>query len=154
VVEVDRQANLRPDRLAHLAEPVRTDVDRLHRLEGLLLEFVRVRALAGAEAQALPALRDPLLCLGDALRAVQRVGRRRREAGYRVAAGAPEQLVHRNAERLPQDVPQGDVDGGDDGPEDLAAFEIRGAVERLPEMLDPPRVLADQELPKMIEHPL
>jgi hypothetical protein len=63
-------------------------------------------------------------------------------------------LVHRDAGRLAEEVPQGDVDGGDGRAEDINVLEIRAALEGLPEVLDPPRLLADQELPEVVEHPV
>ena len=38
--------------------------------------------------------------------------------------------------------------------DDLAALEVRAAIHRLPDVLDPARILADQEAAEMLQHPL
>ena len=95
---------------------------------------------------------DQLPRLLDALRSGERAGRG--EALHPLAAGAAQELVDRHAERLAEDVPEGDVDRRDGGADDLAALEVGAAVQRLPEVLDPARVLADQEAREVLEHPL
>ena len=63
-----------------------------------------------------------------------------------VAHPAAKQLVDRRAQRLAEDVPAGDLDGGDDGPVDVACVE-RDAVEHpLGEGADAKRVLSDDEV--------
>ena len=60
-----------------------------------------------------------------------------------VARLAAQQLIDRYPEVLAGDVPEGDVDGAE-GAHDGRAAKVARAVEVLPVMLDPQRVLADQ----------
>ena len=64
---------------------------------------------------------------------------------------APE-LVARHAVDLAEDVPQGDVDAGDRGAADdaVAVPEVL-AVHHLPEVLDPRRVFADEQLREILD---
>ena len=68
-----------------------------------------------------------------------------------VAHPAAEQLVDRDAERLAEDVPQRLLDAGDGAADDHAAAPERVAVDRLPVVLDPRRVLADQVLLDVVD---
>ena len=67
-----------------------------------------------------------------------------------VAHLSAEQLVDRRLEMLAGDVPQGDVDGAD-GCHDRRAAEGAPAVEILPVMLDPQRVLAHQVAGELLD---
>jgi len=60
-----------------------------------------------------------------------------------VARGAAEELVGRDAEVLARDVPEGDVERGERA-HDRRAPEVGPAVEVLPVVLDPQRILAEQ----------
>jgi hypothetical protein len=61
-----------------------------------------------------------------------------------VAAGAAEELVDGQPGRLPLEIPQRHVDGGDGRHRDRPAPPIGAAVEELPDVLDPVRIAADQ----------
>ena len=65
-------------------------------------------------------------------------------------AGAAEQRVHRLADRLPEDVPERDVDGAQRR-EEHRAGEVGVAGHRLEVMLDPPRVLAAEILREIVD---
>ena len=67
--------------------------------------------------------------------------------GAQPVPGRPAQeLVDRHPGELALDVPQRHVHGGDRGHRDRAAAPVRGPVQELPGVLDPVRVLADQQL--------
>src|SRR5699024_2210207 len=67
---------------------------------------------------------------------------------------ATEQLVHRRIERLALQVPQGVVDTGDGGAEHRPAAVEAGAGHLLPEVLDPGRVLPEQQVGIAVDHAL
>ncbi len=83
-------------------------------------------------------------------RAVGRIPvHRARVAGNRIPERAAEQLVDRRAERLALDVPERDVDCGQDRDADRARAvdaKDRPVVDLVPEVLDPVRVLADERV--------
>ena len=64
---------------------------------------------------------------------------------HRVARGAAEQLVHGGAERLPLDVPERGVDGGDGRHGHRPAAPVGALVEELPDVFDAPRVAPLEE---------
>ena len=67
--------------------------------------------------------------------------------GAQPVPGRPaEELVDRHPGQLALDVPQRHVHRGDRGHRDRAAAPVRGPVQELPGVLDPVRVLADQQL--------
>jgi hypothetical protein len=61
-----------------------------------------------------------------------------------VSAGAAQELVERDAEGFAADVPQGDVDRGDDGAEDSGGGEEPAAGQHLPVMFDATGIGADE----------
>ena len=65
--------------------------------------------------------------------------------GDPVATGAAQQLIQGQSRDLRLDVPKGDVDGGDGRHPDRSAAPVGAAIEELPHVLDPVRVLADEE---------
>ena len=67
-----------------------------------------------------------------------------------VAGLAAEQLVDRHAEVLARDVPERDVDGAERA-HDRRAAEVARAVQVLPVVLDPQRVLADQVVRELVD---
>ena len=60
-----------------------------------------------------------------------------------IAHAATKQIGDRDAERLAFDVPERDIDRGDRRGQDALGREESTAIEQLPEVLDPRRVLAD-----------
>jgi hypothetical protein len=66
---------------------------------------------------------------------------------------ASEEPIDRDAEGLPRQVPQRDVDGTDVGVEETVAREEARPGEKLPQVLDPRRVLPDQDLAEVDERP-
>ncbi len=68
-----------------------------------------------------------------------------------VAHPAAEEFVHRYAQRLAPDVPQGHVHGGDGGAEYPVGGEESAAEHHLPQVLDAPRVLTGDQLGQMGE---
>src|SRR4051812_37606522 len=98
---------------------------------------------ARSKAEHLPPSIGELLGLGDDLGTDQRA--RCRETGTTLAAGTTEQLVDRDTERLPENVPKRGVDRREGRGNDLAAFEVGAAIARLPDVLDPTRVHPNQE---------
>ena len=68
-----------------------------------------------------------------------------RVADHLVAHPPAQQFIDRHAQRLALDVPQRDVDGRDGRGEDALRREEAAAEEHLPDVLDPRRVLADQQ---------
>jgi hypothetical protein len=64
---------------------------------------------------------------------------------------AAEEVVHGHAEALPLQIPERDVDAGD-GAHDHLAGRPEGAARHLaPPVLDPGRILADEQLGEMVE---
>ena len=70
------------------------------------------------------------------------------------AGQAAEQLVDRHAVGLALDVPQRHVDGADGRPGGRTAAVEPAAEARLPQVLDPLRVFADQVRDQVLQHPL
>ena len=70
---------------------------------------------------------------------------------HAVAHAAAEQLVDRYTERLALDVPQCLVDPGDGTHQDRAATIETAPVERLPQIVDPRRVLSDQVVRQLMD---
>ena len=67
-----------------------------------------------------------------------------------VAALPAEQIVERHARGLGLDVPQGHIDRSDRPHRDRTAPPIGAAIEKLPDILDPERIAADQRRHDMI----
>ena len=116
--------------------------------------LARDEALRGAERielERLEALRENRLrgiqeSFRRALGAIPAIG----VAEHAVAHPAAEQLVDRHAEALAEDVPAGDLDGGDHGAMDVAAVE-RDAVEHaLGQRVDAARILPDREMLQLV----
>ena len=70
---------------------------------------------------------------------------------HAVTRAPAQQLVHRRAQRLAFDVPEGDVDSGDGGGQDALRREEAAAKEQLPDMLCAEWVLADEQGPEMLD---
>ena len=68
-----------------------------------------------------------------------------------VAGFAPEQGIHGHAKVLTGDVPQGNIDRAQRA-HDRRAAEVRRAIQVLPVMFDPQRVLADQVVRELGNH--
>src|SRR5439155_18244574 len=67
-----------------------------------------------------------------------------------LAALAAEQVVERHARHLGLDIPQGDVDRGNGAQGDRPPAPIGSSVKKLPDILDPARILADQRGDDMV----
>ena len=127
------------DGLAHAGHALGGADQRAPGLEAAGL--VRV-ALHAREADAGPAGLET--ALGQLDDATDLVGANGGERIDEVSMLAAEQLPHRDAERLALDVVQRDVDGGDGGSQDAAAFEVLAAVHLLPQRADIGGVAPDQ----------
>ena len=106
--------------------------------------------LERAELERAPSCLDQANArLGDLLRrlAARAVG----VEPHPVAHPAAEQLVDRDAERLAEDVPQRLLDAGDGAADDDPAAPERVAVDGLPVVLDPRRILPDQVLRDVVD---
>ena len=64
-----------------------------------------------------------------------------------------EQVVHRDAEPLPLEVPERDVDPGDRAHHDLPVRPERPARQLAPDVLDPARVAPDEQVGEVVEDP-
>ena len=136
-MHVDADGEVRADGLAHRLEIGDAFADGLDRIDHVVVSRDEA-ALAGAPAFLFglePALG---VLLGRRTAAGMDVHQRL------VASLAADELVDRLAERLAEDVPQGDLDGGDRRVEDRAASPARPAIHRLPVHLDVGRIAADQ----------
>ena len=88
-----------------------------------------------------------LQVLADRIKQRRDVRTGRVPVGAQPVPGRPaEQLVDRHPGQLALDVPQRHVHRGDRGHRHRAAAPVRGPVQELPGVLDPVRVLADQQL--------
>ena len=65
---------------------------------------------------------------------------------------AAEQFVHRGAQCLALDVPEGDFDSADGGHLHDTATDVKVVVERLPVLFDLPGILPDQFPPEFVHH--
>src|SRR6187399_1897122 len=63
---------------------------------------------------------------------------------YAVARTTAEQSIERQARHLAENVPQRHVDSGERGHLHRSATPVRAAIEKLPDVLDAPRVAADE----------
>jgi hypothetical protein len=71
-----------------------------------------------------------------------------------VAHGSAEEFREWQVRDLADDVPEGEVDPGDGGgTHDAVAVPEMLAIHHLPEMLDPGRILADEERGKVLDRP-
>ena len=147
-VAVDEELHLRPHGLAHGFEVGR-------RLLGVTVVEVGVPVEAGPVAPAGASLQGEVALVPLGLRhRRRRLGGGAAEVGVhvdRLAEGAAEQLVDRQARHLALDVPQGDVDAGQ-GAHPHGAGHAPDAAHRgslvdvVPQVLDARRVVADQFL--------
>ena len=78
----------------------------------------------------------------------------RAESKHLVATGPAQQLIHRHVERLARDIVQRHVDRSDRGGQHTTALVVSAAIQDLPDVLDPQRVHADQELAEVMQRPL
>jgi len=67
-------------------------------------------------------------------------------AEHSFADSAAQELMDRNAERLAENIPASDLDGGDDRPVDVAAVERHAVQHALGESADAKRVLSDDQV--------
>ena len=133
----DTSAWTTPSRAAARSRRARTQFLRLRDAVRLL-----DAGHAALRADRLVSLRDVFADLGAALVDVLAV---RMAVDEHAFARAPaEQLVQRRLAHLAEDVPQRDVDRGDRRHRHRAAAPVRAAIEELPDVLDAPRVAADQ----------
>ena len=63
-----------------------------------------------------------------------------------------EKLIDRHTQRLPLDVPQRDLDPTDRRHLHNATPHVKVVIQRLPVLLDPPRLLTHQKLPELLHH--
>ncbi len=148
----------RPDqhlghRRRHAAVEIQPELDRVAESRADL-RYARHRGIHGARA-----VDDAHLLAAVELEMVEAAGLQRLHAGdhvggavaadpavgaHAVAHQAAEQLVHRHAQHLALDVPQRLVDAGDGAHQDRPAPIEAAAVQRLPQVVDAARVLADE----------
>src|SRR5690606_36453941 len=114
-------------------------VDQLHLLGAVELEGVEAELAVAA---------DLLDQVGRTVAADPAVGL------HPVTHAAAEKLVHRHAQGLALDVPQRLVDAGDRAHQHPAAAVEAAAVERLPQAVDPRRILADDVLAQLVHRSL
>lgn len=144
VMPVDAEHDLVPEGFTRRHEPFGGSGDRLARLEP-------VAALETGQAHRRPAGPDQGTRLFDHAFARCRGGRGKR--GHPVALLPAKKIVNGNAQGLPLDVVQGDVDRGHGRHKHAAAFEILAAVEPLPDEADPHGIETDKDRLEMLERP-
>src|SRR5690606_35981746 len=130
--------------LACLVENPRRGRDRLARPENVAAVLAHREKSDGVEAGGLEFLRA---LDGAFARAVAGRGK----GGYDMPLLAAEQVMDRYAPRLPLDVMQANVDGGNRRLQHAPAFEILAAIHLLPDAPDLHCVLPDQEFTIVIE---
>ena len=139
-VDLDTQVDVVAHRLAELAHRV----DGFADLGDVGLEVRLAARLVGKWREVADGGKAARLRLDAALdQRLDRLGEDVVVDPRLVARLAAEQLVHRHAEVLAGDVPQGDVDGAQRA-HDGRATKVRRAVQVLPVVLDAQWVLADQ----------
>src|SRR5262245_29827291 len=137
-MDVEGQLDLVADRLAHGLELLDRREHRAARLEDSIF-------LGQAPAHKLPALRFGLEARIDQWPDLHRVADVVWVADDLIAYAAAQQVVDRDAQRLAFDIPQRDIDRRDRRHQDALGREEAPAGEPLPDMLDPRRILADQQ---------
>ena len=148
VVVVGPNHGSRPHGRAQGGVPLGGDGDRLTRLE----DSVAVHPKAPDQgSDALPAIGHVPLHLLDQVVQVLRAGGD--EAGHVLALLAAQQLVDGHIKALGHQVVQGDVNGRHRGGQHAPALEVLAAVGLLPDAADTPRILPDQEIPKVRHSP-
>ncbi|MCY1368989.1 hypothetical protein D9M69_560030 [compost metagenome] len=141
-MEVDAQADVRADGVAH-----RLDVFQ-HALDlGVAVDEMQLLGAIHLHRGEAAFHRRP-----GRLRGVRRTVAADPGIGAdTLAHRAAEQLMHRHAEVLALDVPEGLVDAGDGAHQHRAATVEAAAVHDVPQVLDVARVLADQIVGKLVD---
>ncbi len=136
-MKIDRDAEVRADRFPHRRHPLGNRLDLRERID--VAQFLDRVHLGRREAERLPLQRGGG-DVGGAVAADPRI-----DANF-VADGSAQQLIDRDVVALALDVPQRLVDPGDGAHQHRTAAIKAGAVEHLPDVLDPVRIAPDQHL--------